>query len=101
MPWLYSNTGEQVLVDQDIFDECRNYVWRSLKKRLVFYRRFEGRAPDGTTYRKRILLHRQIVDAGGEQSVHHINGLWDCRRQSLKAYNSFEEHHEAEHRKGN
>lgn len=74
--YIILQTGEKILVDEDIYWKFSGYLWKAIRSGERVYA-YHG------SYKNR--LHRIIMGAGPDQDVDHISGdPLDCRRSNMR-----------------
>ncbi len=92
-----NNSGfyKYVFVDLDVYNKYHHLKWELNKD--GYARTKNPIRVEGENKRREILLHKLVNPGSTGKSVHHINGKWDCRRESLIVYDTWHDHVKAEH----
>jgi len=77
--------GKFAIVDPERYDQLASYKWFAMRNRRTFYAMRIVKAKHGNPNRKKVRMHREILDVPEGKFVDHINhnGL-DNRRANLR-----------------
>lgn len=72
MKWIYLNNEKKTCVDDADFERFRDYKWTAANVHGYWIAVRKAKLGDGR--RTTIMLHREILHAGSDLQVDHING---------------------------